>query len=197
MISWASVYILADKLMDVVVKNIVVRQCYEIRGKLWLIHMRAALAVQIIYEGTSGPCGMRQLFVDSAIYHYDYTTALKNAFSAAMKHVPREFLEDFTLATIAKKDRVFKRVPLCACPDTRNFYDYEWKYLESRTEHAQNIRQDYEEATTNKRERGGDCEHEECCRCLSSYEWGSPEKLEREYFSRKRKASKHDPSRLV
>jgi hypothetical protein len=67
--AWCSVYTLAEKLMDVNIKNIVVERFYEIRGRLWDPCLMACRAVQVIYDQTPDPCRLRQLVVDAAVYH--------------------------------------------------------------------------------------------------------------------------------
>jgi hypothetical protein len=169
--------------MDVDIKNIVVGKFYEIRSELWYTCITTSEAVQIIYDQTPGSCGMRQLFVDAAVYHYGLPRLDKKDFSSAMDSAPREFLQDLALATVSKKAEIERQSPKCACPDTVIFSDYLENYLESKEtamEHAQ--AEENEEGAIGKKgkkknrkkdkinRKDDECSHEKCCRCGKG--WG-------------------------
>jgi hypothetical protein len=172
----------ADKLMDVDIKNIVVGKFYEIRDELWNTCITTGEAVQIIYNQTPGSCGMRQLFVDAAVYHYSLPRLDKKDFSSAMASAPREFLQDLALATVSKKAEIECHPPRCACPDTAIFSDYLENYLESKQtamEHAQ--AEENEEGAIGKKAKNKDttnrkddeCSHGNCCHCGKAGRGGS------------------------
>ncbi|KAF1977100.1 hypothetical protein BU23DRAFT_565248 [Bimuria novae-zelandiae CBS 107.79] len=179
-IAWASVYTLADKLIDMDIKNIVIKKFYEIRDDLWTACITAPQAVQITYDQTPGPCGMRQLFIDSAVYHYKCPQSDKGDFADAMKDSPREFLEDMAVATVTKKLEVINRMPDCSCPDTYAFFDYIERYIESKETKINDDKvegsEDMKGKKKTKKGKGknknedkakakGSCSHGRCCRC--------------------------------
>ncbi|KAJ4291018.1 hypothetical protein N0V90_010214 [Kalmusia sp. IMI 367209] len=164
MVVWAQVFVLAEKLMDIGTKNIVIKEFFHMRDDLWEACITAGRAAQIIYDNTPGPCGLRQLFVDSAVYAYHCPHSDTNDFLDAMKNAPREFLQDLALAVVTKKVEVFDCEPLCSCPNTNVFFDYAEKYFESK---------DVETGETkdvNGKEKNdmgkGECKHtKDCCLC--------------------------------
>ncbi|KAF2443929.1 hypothetical protein P171DRAFT_444192 [Karstenula rhodostoma CBS 690.94] len=172
-LSWASVYTLADKLMDADIKNVVIDKFYEIRSELWETCITTGEAVQVIYDQTPGPCGMRQLLVDAIVYHYELSSWDRKDFSSAMAAAPREFLEDLALVTVSKKDKVVEREPSCNC--TYAFFDYCEKYLENVCDKTEAAQAGESEDTKGKKGKNskknkdkgkdGECAHKGCCQC--------------------------------
>ena len=97
---WASVYALAEKLLDNYVKAIMVRTLYAVRAQIWSFGEISGKAVETIYESATAQRGMRQLLLDATAYCPHRGDTLE--FRSALAQVPAEFLEDLACTTLDK-----------------------------------------------------------------------------------------------
>jgi len=133
-IIWASVYALAEKLMDRETKNAVAKEFYKRRRDLWELYDTIGDAVQIIYDTTPNRSKLGKLLVDAAVYYHDCLHEDKPKYNAALRKVPRDFLQDLAVGMAMKKYGVHEGAPCIHDRDwslDAEFYDYLGRYLET------------------------------------------------------------------
>ncbi|KAF2007946.1 hypothetical protein P154DRAFT_528596 [Amniculicola lignicola CBS 123094] len=87
------VFVLADKLQDVGVMNVVIRTIYELGSPKDYYELFFEM-VTTVYEGTPGPCPIRGLLTDLYLGNDFHITATDTSLLRVLDGVPQEFLRD-------------------------------------------------------------------------------------------------------
>lgn len=119
-VTMTRLWILADQLMDVNTKNAMVLEIYRMRYDLWRHPEHTGKAVEILYQNTPGPCGLRNLFVEALVYCHTKYPDLLNERPDVTKLVanmplPNAFSRDI-FASLMSRDSiggVFEHGPPC------------------------------------------------------------------------------------